>query len=219
MNRALYGLLKAGLHWYRTYQKHHVEALKLNAVNHNSCSLYTKGVMSSETRSRTDARGFKCLQTDDSAIAGNERFALCASMVEKRFDRKPFSTLSDVFTIKFNGTNISLKHSVYTISVGDHLRRLEEVAETIFETSEFITQRPKVALIAAVGRPDLSFGFSVATKIENPDTNATVQLNRHIREAKRKKQSVLRFVMLDDKTIRIAAFSDAFFASNGDPTS
>lgn len=99
--------------------------------------------MSSEARCRTDARGFTCLQTDDTASSGNEMFVLRESMVAKRFDSIPTSTLSNGSTINFNGADISLKRSFYILFVGDHLRRLEEVAETNFETSEFITQRAR----------------------------------------------------------------------------
>lgn len=96
----------------------------------------------------------------------------------------------------------------------DHLRFLEAAAQTIVERSEFVTKQVRGAYIAAVGRPDLRFGFSIAPKIVNANKNVALRLNRRIREKKQKKKRVLRLVKLDEKTITFAVFSDATLGSN-----
>lgn len=77
--------------------------------------------------------------------------------------------------------HFNLDDSVYIVSVQEYLSCLKEVAinSAIVEKSDFRMQRAREAYIAAVSQSDLRFVFPIASKAENADTDATLQLNGH----------------------------------------
>lgn len=63
--KPLYGIPEAGNHWYYTYQKHHVEKLKMTPSTYDPCLLYTN----------SNGHGVVGLQTDDTLFLADEIFA------------------------------------------------------------------------------------------------------------------------------------------------
>lgn len=110
LERPLYGLPEAELHWYRTYHEHQIEKLSLKSATHDPCFLYTMDGMSQNKKSCANSRGFTRLQTDDTASAGNDCFMTQESVMAKRLDCKPTSVLKDGSSIKLNGANIGLQN-------------------------------------------------------------------------------------------------------------
>lgn len=84
---------------------------------------------------------------------------------------------------------------------------------------KFVSQRARSAYIAAVGRPDLSCGFSKASQALHPDMESAKALNKYIRREKETIEQELKFTPLDNESIRPAVFCDARFASIPDLTS
>lgn len=219
VNRPLYGIPEAGLHWFQTYHKHHRERLCLTPSIHDPCFLYTNFGMSSDNKRQPKISGFTCLQTDDTASAGNNAFMVNESKMSKRFDCKPAQTLSEGGTITFNGADIGLVNGIYYMSQNEHINRLANINEEIVDKSEFVTQRARGAYIASVARPDLSFGFAQASQVIEPDKTAAIKMNKHIARSKANADIQLKFVPVDQKSLRLAVFSDASFASNQDLSS
>lgn len=61
IDRPLYGIPEAGLHWFRTYHTHHRDKLRLNSSTHDPCFLFTRDGMSHDHRSCKAARGSTCI--------------------------------------------------------------------------------------------------------------------------------------------------------------
>jgi hypothetical protein len=65
--KPLYNMAEAGVHWFFTYFKHHVEKLQITILTYDSCLLVTK----------ESAKGFEVveIQTDDTLGLSDDRFA------------------------------------------------------------------------------------------------------------------------------------------------
>lgn len=73
IDRLLYGLSKAGVHWFATYHAHHCKELSMITAVHDPCLLYTPDGMSNNRQGPT-SRGATCMQTDDTLNFGNKMF-------------------------------------------------------------------------------------------------------------------------------------------------
>lgn len=220
VQKPLYGIPEAGLHWFRTYHNHHKFQLYLQPAAHDQCFLYTKrGMASLSLADQSTARGYTCLQTDDTASGGNSQFVALESKMSSRFASKSPILLKEGSHVLFNGARVSLSGGIYTISQPDHVSKLECIPEQNTSCSDFVSQRARGAYIAAVARPDLTFGYAQASQILSPNLTATKTLNTHIKRSKESQHLNLRFVPLDRSSIQLSVFCDASFASNSDLTS
>lgn len=127
--------------------------------------------------------------------------------------------MCDGETLTFNGADISLRQNVYSLTQRDHINRFSTLAEERINMSEFVSERARGAYIAAVCRPDITFGFAQCSKVTQLNVSAVKVLNKMIETAQRSADYGLKFVPLDKKSVRLAAFSDASFATNQDLTS
>lgn len=164
-------------------------------------------------------RGFTCLQTEDTASAGNKLFIERETFLCKRYETKSAKFLDNGTSIMFNGANIRLIFNGYFITQEDHKSKLSKIAEQKIDKSEFVAQRARGAYIAAVCRPDLTFGFAHASQIVNPDATAFKALKKFIEHAKEQPGVGLKYVSIGTTTAKLVVFSDASFAFNADMTS
>lgn len=89
--RPLYGLPKAGLHWYRTYHSLHQEKIFLCAGTHELYILFTTSEMATKDFPAQSVRGISCRLIDDTANAGNSLVIKRETAVPKSYDGKPAS--------------------------------------------------------------------------------------------------------------------------------
>eukprot|EP00171_Calliarthron_tuberculosum_P004960 IDg4960t1 len=81
VKKPLYGLPEAGVHWFGTYHRHHIQSLKMKDSAHDKCLMWTsKG---------TFAHGIVCLQVDDSLVAGDSQFIKMEHKMALKFKSKP----------------------------------------------------------------------------------------------------------------------------------
>ena len=219
VDRPLYGIPEAGIHWFRTYHENHRDTLHLTASLHEPCFLYTPRGIFGDHQSPEVARVFTCLQIDDTETAGNPAYIKLEASSSTLFDGKRLQMLEDGGTVTFNGAEISLRDDICTITQPNHLQKLESITEDTVEKSEFVAQRARGAYIAAVSRPDLTFAFAYCSQLINRDTKAAKSLNKAIFRAKQKVNFGLTFVKIDILTARLAVFADASFTRNPDLTS
>ena len=64
--KPLYGIPESGLHWFLTYQQHHIKNINMTATKSDACVLYKRGENSPE--------GLCILQVDDSYGHGSKIF-------------------------------------------------------------------------------------------------------------------------------------------------
>ena len=102
--RPLYGIPEAGVHWFSTYHRHHTKNLAMTPAAYDPCLLYSPGAMNEH---KSGPRGITCLQTDDTANAGNEAFVKLEERASRRFQCKPKEILAPGNPIRFNGATVT----------------------------------------------------------------------------------------------------------------
>ena len=210
--RPLYGIPEAGMHWFSTYHKHHVQALGMTPTAYDPCLLFTPGLLSN---SKSGPRGVTCLQTDDTANAGNEEFIRLEEANSARFQCKKAEILTADAPLRFNGATIELRRNGdIFMHQAEQISRLQEVKKD--DKEEYVAQRARGAYIASVCAPTLSYGFSAAAQQQDPDGKAVDFLNRHIRRCEG--ENGLLFKRLK-RPFHLAVFVDAAFANNKDHSS
>lgn len=217
--RPLYGLPESGIHWFRTYHRHHTEVLGLKASLHDPCMLFFPGSIeigtyNSDSVEKRKLRGMTCLQTDDTANAGNKAFMEKEEKHSAAFKRKDAKTLEEGGSLEFNGAMIALANGEYSVTVPHHFGRLEEATDK----ASYAAQRARGAYIAAICRPDLSIVFAKAAQNIDPSEDDIAKLNKAIKRCKAYASMGLRFVPLGG-SIRLATFVDSSFADNKDLSS
>lgn len=219
VKKPLYGLPEAGVHWFKTYHAHFTAKLGMKPAIHDLCFLYKQKSLAIKAESESLVRGITCLQTDDTGNAGNDSFMKMEEVASKQFDCKPATPLKEGERIRFNGAFIGLDNGEYTVTQQEHIQKLNFLSETSPEKDAFTSERARGAYIAAICRPDLCYGFSVASQVVEPGQEDVKFLNRHIRQCVNRSDMGLKFVKLEQSSVRLAVFADAGFATNKDKTS
>lgn len=86
IDRSLYGIPEAGIHWFLTYHGHQEKEFGMNDSVHDKCILNTPGKLSTEVVATFMERGITALQTDDEAYCGNKAFINWEGKESRNFD-------------------------------------------------------------------------------------------------------------------------------------
>lgn len=219
VNRPLYGIPEAGIHWFYTYHRYHMNKLNMRPSIYDMCLLYTKGCFSISSKSENTPRGIVCLQTDDTAYIGNQAFVEKEEKMRKQFDSKNKEVLNNGGKVKFNGGTIVKSNNEITLSQPKHVSKLSTLDSKSFKHEEFVSERARGSYISAVCRPELSYAFSSASQITLATEKDVKQLNKAIAQATQDPNRGLKFVQLDLDSLCMAVFVDAGFATNPDKSS
>ena len=209
----LYGIVEAGNHWYFTYSDHHINKLNLVPSRHDPCLLYTSKLFDHFSKS---PKGITCLQTDDSLSAANSLMLHTEEQHSTEFRCKERTILNEGKTLHFNGMAVTNTREAYCISVSDKIQRLALLNIRNTTKDEYISQRARGAYIAAVCRPDLTFAFSYAAQVVNPELKDFKFLNKHLNRCLQSSDVGMKFVKLNVESVSISVFVDASFAKNRD---
>ena len=210
--RPLYGLPEAGTHWFRTYTNHHMTKLHMQPSTFDPCLLAT-------THGNSHALGFVGLQVDDSLIVGNSLFLAEEERALKRagFPAKLREELQPGRRLLFNGAyiNRSPDDSIELLP-GRQTQKIEPVnAKNQDIKAQFVAQRARGAYIVTMCQPEMAFKFAHAAQFQDPSEKQINLLNKGL-EWQRKFKKGLKFVRLDENSLKIVVFSDASFANNVD---
>ncbi len=212
----LYGIPEAGVHWFVTYQKHHIERLGMQPASHDFCLLYTPNSIAKYYKNSKTPHGITCLQTDDTMTLANPSFISLEQKESMRFESKPLQYLRKGEPLKFNGALLTLHDDHLTLTAPTQVEKLSTISTKEVSKDEFVSQRSRGAYIASVCRPDTSFGFGFAAQHVRPETKQARELNKSIEQILSAKDYGLKFVKLDIKTLYFAVFVDSSFANNPD---
>ena len=212
VDRALYGIAEAGMHWFETYHSHHTDVLGMIPAAYDPCLLHTPQAM----KPKSGPRGITCIQTDDTINVGNGAFLTLEKQASRRFQSKERQILAVSSSLSFNGMNIELRNDGNLfLHQHNQLPRLKKVKKG--DKEGYIAQRARGAYIASVCAPSLSYGFSAAAQVlgEPKDQDVTF-LNRHIQRCKKEHGLVYKPLR---RPFHMAVFVDAAFANNRDLSS
>ncbi len=93
VKRPLYGLPEAGVHWFATSHRHHVQRLHMQDSAQDKCLLWTER--------DSPARGIVCLQVDDSPVAGDKTFVKLEQMNSGTFKSRQLVFLGERTSLVF----------------------------------------------------------------------------------------------------------------------
>ncbi|KHJ31172.1 hypothetical protein EV44_g4110 [Erysiphe necator] len=79
---------------------------------------------------------------------------------------------------------------------------------------QYISQRALGAYIATVCQPEASFDLSRAAQTVSPGINEAALLNKRLKWQKINSRRGLKFIKLDNKSLKIIVFTDGSFANN-----
>jgi len=99
--KSLYGIAKAGTHWWATYNKYYKEKLLMTIFTFDPCFLITTTGISF---------GIVSMQTDNTIILGDEQFSALKEdeLVKANLMAKPKEKLDSKILLLFNGCILSL---------------------------------------------------------------------------------------------------------------
>lgn len=104
--KPLYGIAKAGTHWYATYFKHHEQKLNMEMSSYDPCLLISR------SRSKNEPFEIVAMQTDDTLILGYYESSKLEEekLIKASLKAKPKEKLSDKNPLIFNGCIVSMKN-------------------------------------------------------------------------------------------------------------
>lgn len=146
----LHGLSEAGVHWFRTYHSHQKDFLSLEPSTLDKCFLYTSEEFSDDFDTRGVPRGFSCLQTDDTANAGDFLFIKKEAFAFQKFDCKDPIFLSNDNSILFDGAEITRLNGMCLLTQSSRVLRLSIVQTDRVDSTAFISERARSAYIADI---------------------------------------------------------------------
>lgn len=215
INKPLYGVPEAGNHWFSTYHKHYTNELHVKPSTFDPCLLYCND--------KDHGFGVVGMQTDDTLIFANNTFADLedSRLKEAKLATKPREQLTDNHSIKFNGGLVTLRDGDITLTQERQCENIGTInsKEAKSLKDQYVAQRARGAYVASVCQPEASFDLSFAAQTVDPQDSDIKALNNRLRWQIENKTRGLKYVKLDENTLRLVIFSDASFANNKDLTS
>ncbi|KAF1982086.1 hypothetical protein K402DRAFT_341256, partial [Aulographum hederae CBS 113979] len=182
-----------------------VEKLGLTTSTYDPCLLYCENA----------AVG---LQTDDSLIIASKDFTELEDCEIKKanFRCKPLEELGPDHPLEFNGFVVTATGNGVQITQRKQISRIR-LLDSTFTKDDYVKQRALGAYVATVSQPEASFALSYAAQITEPTWDDAQFLNRCLQH--QMSTPGLRFVPLDEASLRLIAYTDSSFANNRDHSS
>lgn len=223
--KPLYGIPEAGNHWYNTYHQHHTDKLAMEPSTYDPCLLVThkRGV------------GIVGLQTDDTLLLSDSIFAKAEEneLRKAKFIAKAREMLTPKAPIKFNGAIVVMEGGSITITQTKLCKNLSAIQLTPLDITssrgdtrkgvtpkdQYVSQRARGAYIASVCQPESAFDLSFAAQVIDPKLEDFKTLNKRIQWQIDNHSRGLRYVQLDEASLKLIVFTDASYANNNDKSS
>ena len=174
--KPLYGIAEAGVHWFTTYQGHHIRELGMSTSTYDPCLLVTTG--------NGDDFGIVGIQTDDTLMIATSKFSALETkkLEEAAFRSKPKTTLSPDTPLEFNGCTLTMNSSGLTLTQKGQGAKIEPVnIKDKDRQQRYVEQRARGAYIASICQPEAAFDLSTAAQIQHPDEQQCAQLNKRLK--------------------------------------
>lgn len=93
------------------------------------------------------------------------------------------------------------------------------IRQNLSPKDQYVAQRARGAYIASISQPEASFDLSFAAQTTEPTADDIKRLNGRIQWQIDNSKRGLKFIKLDQKTMKLLVFTDASFANNNDLSS
>jgi hypothetical protein len=229
--KPLYGVSEAGNHWFKTYHGHHTDKLRMIQSTYDSCLLYITITIGHI------GMGIVGMQTDDTLILADQSFVVIEeeAVHSAKIMTKAREQLSPENALKFNGTRIERIDSNGTIYFRQetHIQGIQLVnsAESTTTTSargkvrtkltsreQYVAQRARGAYLASICQSEASFDLSHAAQSTDSTfcSDDITALNKRLQWQIINQTRGLKYVGLDQTSLRLVVFTDSSFANNSD---
>ena len=212
--RPLYGIAEAGVHWFATYQGHHINKLDMSTSTYDPCLLIANGDKNNF--------GLVGMQTDDTLMLGTVTFAANEEkeIQMAKFRTKPKTTLSPEISLDFNGCTLTMEGTTLGLKQKGQGAKIELIdLKAPDRAQRYLEQRARGAYIASICQPEAAFDLSVAAQAQSPKDEDHTKLNTRLEWQMKSLQRGLRFVPVDLSTAKLMVFTDGSFANNQDLSS
>ncbi len=208
--KPLYGIAEAGVHWFVTYQGHHMTRLGMITSTFDPCLLIT------ETGDDPGYFSITALQTDDTLSICSTSFAAAEerALEETKFRAKDKTTLEEGRPLEFNGCTLTKDGDVITITQkgqGAKIRTIDPIADNA--SQQYAEQRARGSYIASICQPQASFPLSIAAQVREPESTDHKALNKTLQWQIDNQLRGITMVPLDLTTCKLMIFTDASFAN------
>ncbi len=222
LEKGAYGLVDAPFLWYTAILE---ELLRLGFTQ----SPFDPCVFVLRHPTTKVPEGILGLHVDDGICGGNQRFDEVISALEKKYPFGSKKTQSFTFTgiemFQHPNKSISLSQSSYVraiepIKISPERRKQGESTVTDDERQALRGLIGSLQYAAVHTRPDLSSRLSfLQSDINRATVDTLIQGNQTLHEAKRHHDVSITIQAINTDDLRFLAFSDASFASKGNPSS
>ena len=174
VRKPLYGIPEAGTHWWATYNKHHQDKLGMQTSSYDPCLLIT---------TTKEAFGLVGMQTDDTLILGDEKFAEKEDGELKRAEltAKPTDVLSSEMPLISNGGILRSEGENILLRQKGQGQKIKQVdPESPDRTTEYRKQRARGAYLATTCQPEACCDLSMAAQHQNPSDAEISDLNKRL---------------------------------------
>ncbi|KJZ69915.1 hypothetical protein HIM_10700 [Hirsutella minnesotensis 3608] len=213
--KPLYGIAEAGVHWFRTYQQHHLKNLDMSTSTYDSCLLITN--------TGPNTFGIVGMQTDDTLMLGTDSFSAREEekLEEAQFRAKPKTSMTPGTTVDFNGAKLTLLDiGSLSLQQKGQAAKIATIDPKAFDHSQrYVEQRARGSYIASICQPEASFDVSIAAQAQTPDDNDCKALNKRLQWQIDHQERGLTYKPIDLATAKLLIFTDGSFANNKDLSS
>lgn len=222
LEKGAYGLVDAPYQWFQAIR----EALLKLGFEQSPFDACLFILRDPRTSNPDGAIG---LHVDDGLCGGNERFLTKLRLLEKQFPFGSHKLKNFTFTgIEMNQGADKTIH----LSQSHYVRAIEPIVisrERRAQEQEAVTETERHSLRALVGslqyaavhtRPDLAARLSMLqSQVNSATVNTLIMDNQALHEGKRYHEVTIQIQPIHPSSLRFLGFSDASFASKGNPNS
>ncbi len=226
--KILYDVSKADNHWFKTYHDHHIDKLSMTQFTYDSCLLYIINHICTK---------IMCMQTDDILTLVDQSFAVVEkeAIHSTKIMIKTRKQLTFINFLKFNDTRIerfesneidiiyfrqethiqdiqliNLIESIITINARDKIRLM------LILRNQYIAQRTRETYLISICQSEASFDLSHAAQFIEMSSDDINILNKPLQWQIINQIRSLRYVKLDQSSLRLMIFTNSSFANNRD---
>lgn len=217
INRTLYGMPEAPMHWFKTYGDYHRGELRMKQLAMDPCLWYKN-----ENRSLS---GVLSLQVDDTLDAGNPKFLALKVKKSDKFPNSGRNLISSKPT-RFNGIDISSISEGIRMDQGYYVKKVtQKLKSKNMSFADFRSVRQQLAYIAYSSMPDILVFFDrIAQCTHSMFEGDSAELLRLLRKAVRVMMSEpslhgIKYKPIAENNLEVIVCIDAAFATSPDMTS
>jgi hypothetical protein len=169
-----------------------------------------------------EAFGLVGMQTDDTLILGDDKFAAIenAELKKAHLTAKPTDHISPEEPLIFNGGTLQLEGKDIWLMQKGQGNKIELVrSESAARTSQYREQRARGAYLATTCQPEAAFDLSVAAQHQEPTDVEIAALNKRLKWQLDNLDRGIKYVPLDLSCMKLFVFVDGSFANNKDLSS